>query len=108
MDTIISLLQIAVIIGVVASIWKVFEKAGQPGWSVLVPFYNMYIMLKVAGRPGWWLILILIPLVNLILLVIPFDIANKFGKGIGYGLGLFFIPFVFYPILGFGDARYRA
>ncbi|MGF1495742.1 MAG: DUF5684 domain-containing protein [Elainellaceae cyanobacterium] len=107
MDTIISLLQFAVIVVVIIGAWKVFEKAGQPGWAILIPFYNAYVILKVAGRPGWWLILAFIPLVNLIFFVVPFDVAGKFGKGAGYGLGLLFLPFVFYPILGFGDARYR-
>ena len=107
MDNIIAILQLLVIVVAIAGLWKVLEKADQPGWSCLIPIYNIYVMLKVAGRPGWWLILIIIPLVNLIFIVIPFDIANKFGKGIGYGFGLLFLPFVFYPILGFGSARYR-
>ncbi len=107
MDTIRSLLQLAVVIVSIAGAWKVFEKAGEPGWKILIPFYNAYIALKIAGRPGWWLVFAFIPLVNLILLVIPFDFAKKFGKGIGYGFGLLFLPFIFYPILGFGNARYR-
>ena len=108
MDTIISLLQFAVFIIMIAGSWKVFDKAGQPGWAILIPIYNLYVTLKVAGRPGWWLILFIIPLVNLIFIIIPFDIAGKFGKGIGYGFGLLFLPFIFYPILGFGNARYRS
>lgn len=86
--------------------WKVFEKAGEPGWACLVPFYNIYVLLRIAGRPGWWLILAFIPIVNLILIVTIFDIARRFGKGIGFGLGMFFLPFIFYPILGFGDAEF--
>jgi len=107
MDNIISLLQLGVFIVAFAGIWKVFEKAGKPGWAIIVPFYNVYVMLQIAGRPGWWLILAFIPLVNLILLVLPFDMAKKFGKGLGYGFGLLFLPFIFYPVLGFGSARYR-
>jgi chromate transport protein ChrA len=108
MDTIITLLQIVVVIVVIVGIWKVFEKAEQPGWAALVPIYNAYVLLKIAGRPGWWLLLLIIPLVNIVILIIlPFDIAGKFGKGMGYGFGLLFLPYVFYPILGFGDARYR-
>ncbi|MGK7895568.1 MAG: DUF5684 domain-containing protein [Xenococcus sp. (in: cyanobacteria)] len=107
----ISLLQLAVFIIMIAGTWKIFEKAGQPGWAILIPIYNFYVLLKVAGRSGWWLIIALIPLINLSVIVIciimPFNIANKFGKGIGYGFGLLFLPFVFYPILGFGNARYR-
>ena len=88
--------------------WIVFKKAGQPGWASLVPIYNLLIMLKVIGRPGWWLILLLIPLVSLIVsLIIPFDLAKSFGKGIGFGFGLLFLPFIFYPILAFGESEYQ-
>ena len=110
-DTIILLLKLVVSIIMIAGTWKVFAKAGRPGWAILIPIYNFYVMLKIAGRSGWWLLLAFIPLINLSLIVIiiimPFNIANKFGKGIGYGFGLLFLPFVFYPILGFGNARYR-
>ena len=102
------LIQLVIMIIVVVAMWKVFTKAGEPGWAVIIPIYNFYIMLKIAGRPGWWLILIIIPFVNLVLLVIPFDIARKFGKGALFGLGLLFLGFIFYPILAFGDAEYNA
>ncbi|MDR9402035.1 MAG: DUF5684 domain-containing protein [Halothece sp. Uz-M2-17] len=111
MDNLIALLQLIVqliiFILLIAGNWMVFVKAGQPGWAILIPFYNVYVTLKIAGRPGWWLILLFIPLVNLIFIIIPFDIAGKFGKGVGYGLGLLFLPFIFYPVLGFGHASYR-
>lgn len=101
------LVWLALIVACVAAMWKVFTKAGQPGWAILVPFYNLYVMLKIAGRPGWWLILAFIPVVNLIFLVIPFDIAGRFGKSGLFGLGLLFLGFIFYPILAWGDATYR-
>jgi len=83
-------------------------QAGQPGWGILIPIYNMYLMLKVAGRPGWWLILMFIPVVNIIVgIIITADIARNFGKGIGFVLGLLFLSVIFYPILGFGSAEYR-
>lgn len=108
MDNLRGLLQLLVIIGALAGLWKMFEKAGNPGWAALIPFYNLYLMLKMAGKPGWWLVGIIIPLVNIVLMVIlPFWIADKFGKGIGYGFGMLFLPFIFYPVLGFGNARYR-
>src|SRR5713226_7202812 len=70
----------AVLILMIAAMWKVFSKAGQPGWAILIPIYNLYIICKVAGRPGWWLILMFIPLVNFIILVIlDIDIAKNFG-----------------------------
>jgi hypothetical protein len=88
--------------------WKVFEKAGQPGWACLVPFYNAYILLKIAGRPGWWLILFLIPLVNIaIALLVAIDIAKAFGQGAGFGVVLLFLlSGIGYLVLGFGNYRY--
>ena len=97
----------AVIILWIAGLWKVFEKAGEPGWAAIIPIYNTIVLLKIAGRPIWWIILLLIPLVNLIILImVSIDVAKRFGKGTGFGLGLAFLPFIFYPVLGFGDARY--
>jgi hypothetical protein len=91
-----------------ASLWKVFTKAGQPGWAILIPIYNLYIMCKIAGRPGWWLILMLIPFVNFIIAIILYvDIAKSFGKGVGFAVGMLFLPFIFFPILGFGSAQYQ-
>ena len=98
---------LALVVVLVASWWKMFEKAGQPGWAAIVPIYNLYILLKVAGRPGWWLVLAFIPFVNLILVIVPFDVARRFGKGVGFGVGLLFLGIVFYPILAFGDAQYQ-
>lgn len=99
---------IAIVITFV-SMWKVFTKAGQPGWAVLVPFYNIYILLQIAGRPAWWLLLYLIPFVNLVVsIIVVIDIAKAFGKSAlfgFFGLGLFGI--VGYPILAFGNATYN-
>ena len=88
--------------------WKVFTKAGQPGWACLIPIYNLYVLCKIAGRPGWWLLLMLIPFVNIIILIILcIDIAKSFGNGVGFGLGMAFLGFIFWPILGFGSAQYQ-
>ncbi|MCZ6651968.1 MAG: DUF5684 domain-containing protein [Planctomycetota bacterium] len=91
----------------VAGMWATFEKANQPGWGVLIPIYNIILLLKVAGKPLWWLILMVIPLVSLIpTIMIPLAVARNFRKGGGFGAGLIFLPFIFYPILGFGSAEY--
>jgi len=101
------ILILGVTLVVIAGIWKTFVKARQPGWASLVPIYNVWVMLKIADRPGWWLILLFIPLVNLVVVaLISISIANRFGKGTGFGLGLTFLGLIFYPILGFGDAKY--
>jgi len=99
---------LAIMLVVIAGCWKTFVKAGQPGWGILIPIFNLYVLIKVAGRPGWWLILMFIPIVNFIVsILIWVDIAKNFGKEIGFALGLIFLPFIFCPILGFGDAQYR-
>jgi hypothetical protein len=98
----------AIMVLLIASIWKVFSKAGQPGWASIIPIYNLYVMCKVAGRPGWWLILMLIPFVNVIILIIlSVDIAKRFGRGVGFAIGMIFLPIIFWPILAFGSAQYQ-
>jgi len=99
---------LAIAVGVVAGMWKVFEKAGQPGWGALIPIYNAYLLVKVAGRPGWWLILYVVPVLSLIpAVIIPFDVAKNFERGTLFAIGLMFLPFIFYPYLGWSDARYN-
>lgn len=102
-----SFLMLVVFVLVLVSMWKVFEKAGQPGWAALIPIYNAYIFLKIAGKPGWWLILFFIPLVNLIVgIIASIAFAAKFGKSAGFALGMVFLPFIFIPMLAFSDAVY--
>ncbi len=99
---------LAIAVICIIGMWKVFEKAGQPGWACLIPIYNLYILLKVAGRPGWWLLLFLIPLLNLVfLLLVSIDIAKCFGQGAVFGVVLIFLlGGIGYIILGFGNYRY--
>ena len=99
------LIYLAVVFFIIAGIWKTFEKAGQPGWACLIPFYNYYIMGKIGGVKNWWLIFI--PIVNIyIVFVIMIAIAKSFGKDTAFGIGLVFLGFIFFPILGFGDSTY--
>ena len=92
----------------IVAMWKVFAKAGQPGWASIIPIYNLYIWCKFVGRPAWWIILMLIPLVNIIVgIVLCIDMAKSFGKGVGFGIGLAFLGIIFLPILGFGSAKYQ-
>jgi len=100
---------IGLVVGLVILIamWKIFTKANQPGWAVLIPIYNLYVLLQIVGRPGWWLIMFLIPLVNVIFMfIVMFDLAKAFGKGAGFALGLIFLNLIFMLILGFGSAEY--
>jgi hypothetical protein len=102
------LIVIALSLFLIVSLWKVFVKAGQPGWGIFIPIYNIYLLLMIAGKPGWWLILYLIPLVNIVIgILVAIDIAKNFGKDTAFGLGLVFLGFIFYPILAFGSATYN-
>ena len=92
----------------IVAMWKVFAKAGQPGWPSIIPIYNLYIWCKIVGRPAWWIILMLIPFVNIIVaIVLCIDVAKSFGKAAGFGIGLVFLGIIFLPILGFGSAQYQ-
>src|SRR5262245_7571061 len=100
---------VALVLALIAIIawWKVFTKAGHPGWACLIPIYNLYILIKIAGKPGWWIVLFLIPIVNFVIaILVAIGVANNFGKSALFGLGLAFLPFIFYLILAFGDAQY--
>lgn len=93
---------------IIASQWKVYTKAGKPGWAVLIPIYNIIVLLEIVRKPIWWIVLLLIPIVNfVILIIINVNLAKVFGKGTGFALGLIFLPFIFIPILGFGNAQYQ-
>jgi len=102
-----SLIFLAAMVFLIASFWKVFTKAGQPGWASIIPIYNAIVWLRIAGRPGWWIILLLIPIVGFVIaIVVSIDFAKKFGKGAGFAMGLVFLGFIFYPILAWGSAQY--
>jgi hypothetical protein len=108
LDLLPVLLYLAILVLVIAGFWKVFTKAGHPGWASIIPIYNLYILLKIAGRPGWWLLLFIIPIVGFVIaIIVAIDVAKSFGKGTGFGVGLAFLSPIFYPILGFGDAVYQ-
>jgi hypothetical protein len=93
---------------IIVAMWKVFTKAGQPGWAAIIPIYNLYIWCKIVGRPWWWILLMLIPIVNFIVaIVLSIDLAKSFGKGAGFGIGLALLGVIFWPILGFGSAQYQ-
>lgn len=98
---------LVVLVLVIAGMWKVFVKAGKPGWACIIPIYNIIVLIEIAGKPIWWILLMLIPIVNIVIaILIALEIAKAFGKGTGFGLGLAFLGPIFYPILGFGDATY--
>ena len=87
--------------------WKIFTKAGKPGWAAIIPIYNTIVMLEIAGKPIWWIILMFIPFVNLIMLIIlMIALAKSYGQGAGFAIGMIFLPIIFFPILAFGSSTY--
>lgn len=108
MGGIIVIVYLAVIVLWIAGAWMTFVKAGEPGWAAIIPIYNTYVLLKIVGRPWWWLILFLIPIVNIVVLIITYnDLSKSFGKGPGFTVGLLLLGFIFMPMLGFGADQYR-
>jgi hypothetical protein len=102
------LFYIAIIALMLVSTWIVYVKAGKPGWACLIPIYSTLVLLEIVGKPWWYLLLMLIPVVNIVIwIMISLDVARAFGKGSGFGIGLIFLPIIFYPILAFGDAKYQ-
>jgi uncharacterized membrane protein YhaH (DUF805 family) len=89
--------------------WKIFEKAGKPGWAAIVPIYSIIVMLEIIGKPWWYIFMFLIPIYGQIILpiMLTHDFSKSFGKDIGFTLGLIFLPFIFYPMMAFSrDIRY--
>ena len=106
-NTLLAATGVAVAVLMLASIWKIFTKAGQVGWKCLVPIYGGVVFMRIVGRPWWWLVLLAIPFVNVVPAIIEcFDLARVFGKGVGFGFGLLLLGPVFVMVLAFGDARY--
>lgn len=100
--------ELAIVVIVIAGLWKVFVKAGKPGWAAIVPIYNIIVILEIVGKPLWWILLFLIPIVNLVMaILVCIELAKCFGKGAGFGIGLALLGFIFFPILGFSDAQYQ-
>jgi len=89
------------------AIWLIFQKAYEPGWAVLVPFYGSYVMSKITFGNGWLFFLRFLPIVNLIFsIIMAHRLSIAFEKGVGFTFGLLLLPVIFYPILGFGDSEY--
>ena len=102
-----SIIGLVVGVLVIAGMWKIFTKAGKPGWAAIIPIYNVIVLLQIAGKPLWWMMLLFIPIVNIVIAVmVMISVAKAFGKGTGFALGLLFLSPIFIPILGFSDAQY--
>ncbi|MCL4435031.1 MAG: DUF5684 domain-containing protein [Actinobacteria bacterium] len=103
----IVIVYLAILVLYIVASWRIFTKAGQPGWAAIIPIYNTWVLLKIVGRPGWWLILLFIPFVNIIFAIIVMnDLSKSFGHDAAFTVGLALLSFIFFPILAFGKSRY--
>jgi hypothetical protein len=104
---IIGIIWLALMIIMLAANWKIYEKAGKKGWASLIPVYNTIVLLEIVGKPIWWIFLFLIPFVNIIFAIWVANLLSKsFGKDEAFTVGLILLSFIFYPLLGFGSAKY--
>lgn len=99
---------LALVVFMIVCQWKVFAKAGKPGWACIVPIYNIIVLLEIVNKPAWWFILMLIPIVNLVIAIIVLNrLSQSFGQGAGFTIGLLFVGIIFWPLLAFGSYTYK-
>lgn len=105
---VLGIFYLAILVFFIITMWKINTKAGQPGWACIIPIYGGLVMLKIIGKPWWWLLLFFIPIVNIIYAIWATNLLSKsFGKDEGFTVALIFLGFIFYPILAFGSAKYQ-
>jgi hypothetical protein len=96
-----------ILVLMIVSLWKIFEKAGKPGWAAIIPIYNIIVLLEIVNKPVWWIVLLLIPFVNIVILIIVMHrLSLSFGQGAGFTVLLIFLGIVGYPLLAFGNYKY--
>ena len=105
--TVALLFLLTIVVLMLVAQWKIYEKAGKPGWAALIPIYNMVVLLEIVGKPIWWIILFFVPLVNIVIaIIVVHELSKSFGKDVGFTIGLILVGVIFYPILGFGKDQY--
>lgn len=106
-STIDIVISVAISIVLLVGMWKMFAKAGEPGWASIIPFYNLYVLFKITWGKGAKFLLLLIPIYNIVVFIkTELKLAKAFGKDTGFAIGLIFFSPIFYAILGFSDAQY--
>ncbi|MEF9950653.1 MAG: DUF5684 domain-containing protein [Mucinivorans sp.] len=107
-STLSSMLTLLVTALMVVSYWFLFNKANKPGWAAIIPVYDSIIWLRISGRSGWWILMCLVPVANIVFYIIwTVAFARVYGRGGGFAVGLIFLPIIFYPIMAFSsDIRY--
>lgn len=98
----------AVMVFYIAAWWRIYTKAGQPGWAGIIPIYNLVVLHQIVGKPVWWVLLYFVPIVNIVIgIIVTHALSTSFGKGAGFTVGLVLLGFIFYPVLAWGDAQYQ-
>jgi hypothetical protein len=101
------LVEVVLVVVLIAAMWKVFAKAGRPGWAAIIPIYNTITLLQITGKSGWWFLGLCVPFLNIYVYIrLMFNLASVYGRSIGFGFGLLFLAPIFLLILGFGGAEY--
>lgn len=107
MDVLVGLIALAFAVGVIIGYWRMFEKAAKPGWAIIIPIYNVIVLLQIAGKPWWWILLLIVPVLNFIIIIITFlDLAKAFGQGALFAIGMILFAPIFVMIIGLSDMKY--
>lgn len=105
---ILIVLVLALVVFLIITRWKIYTKAGKPGWACIIPIYNIIVMLEIVGKPWWWIFMFLLPIVNIVFAIWMINLLSKsFGQSEGFTVGLILLPVIFYPILAFGSYTYQ-
>jgi Family of unknown function (DUF5684) len=108
MSSVIWIIYVLVWLIVILAFWRIFTKAGEAGWKSIIPIWNTLVLLRIVGRPWWWIILLFIPIVNIVVwIIVALNLSKSYGHGNGFGVGLILLPFIFGLILGYGSDTYR-
>jgi hypothetical protein len=102
------LIWLCILVFFIIVMWRIFTKAGKPGWAALIPIYNTIVLIQIVNKPIWWIFLFFIPIANIVFIIIVYHrLSLSFGKDAGFTVGLIFLGIIFFPILAFGSAQYR-
>ena len=108
-NPVIIIIYLAVVVLEIVASWKIFTKAGKPGWAILIPIYNIVVMLEIVGKPIWWIVLLFIPIVNIvIMIIIVYNLVLRFGQPGWHVILALFLSIIYYPYLAFSKASYTA
>ncbi len=104
----LGVIYLAIMVVMIVSWWKIFTKAGKPGWAILIPIYSILVYLEIIGKPWWWLIMLIIPIVNIVFMIWAVNMLSKsFGQSEGFTVGLLLLGIIFIPVLGLGKFQYK-